>query len=180
MSAFPRYKHKKHILEICQAASALVPLSCGNSLHSLWTPDLPCSRGWDSQPNHQDEVALGKAGSPMSIYNNESLQAQKIKKKLYRKTPIVKPPILIIFEKIGEAVLVEKCGVQCLRQTVPVSGRSRVGTFHWRALVWVKTPVLRLFEEVDFSISRPHKGSVNIVGDLNIGILTWFYYNYSE
>ena len=62
-------------------------MSCGHSLHSL-LDNLPSNSGWDSQPNHQFEVALGNSGSPISIYNNWSIEtspAQLYKLKIIHK-----------------------------------------------------------------------------------------------
>ena len=68
-----------------------------------------------------------------------------------------------MFKEVGVAVVIAESSVNIIRNSFPVRDWPRVSLVHWRPLLWVKLPILFSLEEVDFLVSRPDEGRVNVV-----------------
>lgn len=81
----------------------------------------------------------------------------------YRECSVVESVIFVAFEEVSVAVGILKRCVDVIRNSLPVADGFRVCRLDWRTLEWIETPEFAAFVEVNFAVSAPHHGGVDVV-----------------
>ena len=81
----------------------------------------------------------------------------------YFKISVVEAKIFSLLEEVSVSIVILKSIIYIIRNTFPVGDGLGIFLGDGWTLVWIKSPVLRSFEEVDLIVARPNKSCVNII-----------------
>ena len=82
----------------------------------------------------------------------------------YRKSSIIETIVLVSLKEVCKTIGVLQCRIQIIWQSLPIGNGLGIAGFYRWSLQGIETPEFAAFEEIDFAITSPYHGSIQMIG----------------